>query len=98
MMISYDEFNVKLDSIDGKLDVSLLDEAGNVSSGVALRKHSSVLRNGRRVLSDRNSSDVEKLLARMLADVAGLCMLSIAVSGDSSVLSSVAKGASVRSL
>ena len=97
-MMSYTELNLKLDSLVSKLDASLLDEAGNVSSAVALRKHSNALRNGRRVLSDRNASDAEKLLAKMLADVAGLCMLSIAVSGGSSALSSVAKGASVRSL
>ena len=97
-MISYDEFISKLDGLVGKLDASLLGEAGNVSSAIALRKHSNVLKNGRRGLSNRNSSDVEKLLAKMIADCAGLCMLSIAVSGGSSALSSVAKGASVRSL
>ena len=97
-MKTYNEISSKLDSLEGKLDASLLDEAGNISSGLALRKHSNVLKNGRRVLSNRNSSDSEKLLAKMIADCAGLCMLSIAVSGGSSALSSVAKGASVRSL
>lgn len=94
--------NSKLDSIDGKLDASIdasiLDEAGNFSSAAALSKHGKVLRNGRRLLSDRNSTDAEKLLAKMIADCAGLMVMAIAVSGTSSVGSTISKGASLRSI
>ena len=97
-MMSYSELNDKLDGIEVKLDASLLDEVGNISSGMAIKRFNDCIKHGRRVLSNRNASDVEKLLARMIADGASLSLVAIAVSGGKSTLSSVAKGASLRGL
>ena len=48
-MMNFQEFSEsiqnlgsKLDGIENKLDVSLLDEAGNISSAVAMRKHTKI--------------------------------------------------------
>lgn len=104
-MMNFQEFSEsiqnlgsKLDGIENKLDVSLLDEAGNISSAVAMRKHTKIYSAGRKLLSDRNSTSSEKLLAKMLVDLAGLVMLSVAVSGKSSAASNIAKAASLRGL
>ena len=88
----------KLDGIENKLELSLIDEAGNISSAIGMRKHSKIYSAGRRLLSDRNSTSSEKLLAKMLVDLAGLVMLSVAVSGKSSAMSNIAKASSLKGL
>lgn len=95
----------KLDAIDNKLSDNartvadtFLGEAGNISSGFALRKQGNIIRNGKRVLSDRDATDADKMLAKMMVDLSGLCMLSIAASGGGSALSTIAKGAALKSI
>ena len=72
-------------------DMELLDEAGNISSGLALKKHNDVLKS-------RDAREVDKLLAKMLASTSSLALMSIAVSGDNSFISTIAKGASLRGI
>ena len=104
-MINFQEFSEsiqnlgsKLDGIENKLDVSLLDEAGNISSAIGMRKHSKIYSAGRRLYGDRNATSSEKLLAKMLVDLAGLVMLSVAVSGKGSAMSNIAKASSLKGL
>ena len=79
-------------------EANLLDEAGNISSGMALKKHHNTINYGRQIVKSRTSTDSEKLLAKMLVEVASLALMSIAVSGEGSFLSSVAKGATLRKI
>jgi len=76
----------------------VVDEAGNISSGIALKKHHNCINYGRQIVKSRTSTDSEKLLAKMLVEVASLALMSIAVSGEGSFLSSVAKGATLRKI
>ena len=79
-------------------DMELLDEAGNISSGLALKKHNDVLKYGKQLLKSRDAREVDKLLAKMLASTSSLALMSIAVSGDNSFISTLAKGASLRGI
>ena len=80
------------------LDTELLDEAGNISSGIAIKKHNDVLRFGKNVLRAKDAREVDKELARMIAAASSLSLMAIAVSGDKSFISTIAKGASLRGL
>ena len=44
-------------------DMELLDEARNISSGLALKKHNDVLKYGKQLLKSRDARKVDKLLA-----------------------------------
>ena len=79
-------------------DSELLDEAGNISSGLAIKKHNDCLKFGRNVLRSRDASDADKNLAKMIGALSGLVLMSVAVSGDKSFTSTIAKGASLRGL
>ena len=79
-------------------DMELLDEAGNISSGIALKKHNDVLKYGKQILKSRDSRDVDKMLARMIASSSSLSLMAVAVGGDKSFVSTIAKGASLRGL
>ena len=79
-------------------DMELLDEAGNISSGLALKKHNDVLKYGKQLLKTRDAREVDKLLAKMLASISSLALMSIAVSGDNSFIATIAKGASLRGI
>ena len=79
-------------------DMELLDEAGNISSGLALKKHNDVLKYGKQLLKSRDAREVDKLLAKMLASTSSLALMSIGVSGDNSFISTIAKGASLRGI
>ena len=73
-------------------------EAGNISSGLAIKKHHNCINYGRQIVKSQTSTDSEKLLAKMLVEVASLSLMAVAVSGEKSFLSTVAKGASLRKL
>ena len=81
---------------DNENDV--VDEAGNISSGIALKKHHNCINYGRQIVKSRETTDGEKILAKMMVEVASLALMSIAVSGEGSFLSSVAKGATLRKI
>ena len=90
----YKEFLAR--STDTESDV--VDEAGNISSGIALKKHHNCINYGRQIVKSRETTDGEKILAKMMVEVASLALMSIAVSGEGSFLSSVAKGATLRKI
>ena len=73
-------------------EMELLDEAGNVSSGLAIRKHNQVLKYGKDVVKAKSVEDKLDMLARQNASLGGLVLMSVAVSGDKSFASSIAKG------
>ena len=79
-------------------DSELLDEAGNISSGIAIKKHNDIIKLGREVLRSRDARSVDKLLAKMIVSASGLSLMSVAVSGDKSFASTIAKGASLRGI
>ena len=97
--MSMDEYVRSLKRITKIEDGSdLLDEAGNISSGIAIKKHNDVIKLGREVLRSRDATAVDKLLAKMIVSASGLSLMSVAVSGDKSFSSTIAKGASLRGL
>ena len=79
-------------------EMELLDEAGNVSSGLAIRKHCQVLKYGKEVVKSKSVEDKLDMLARQNASLGGLVLLAIANSGDKSFGSTLAKGLSLRNL
>lgn len=79
-------------------DVDILDEAGNISSTVAMAKYNSLLKWGRKIVSSRSATEDDKVLARMLVDVGALSLMSVASSGSKSFMSSMAKVSTLRGL
>ena len=79
-------------------EMELLDEAGNVSSGLAIRKHSQVLKYGKEVVKSKSVEDKLDMLARQNASLGGLVLLALTNSGDKSFGSTLAKGLSLRNL
>ena len=75
-----------------------LDEAGNFSAGVAIKKHNNCIKYGRQIVKSRTSTDSEKLLAKMLVETASLALIAVATSGEKSFLSTVAKSATLRKI
>ena len=84
--------------IEEESEMELLDETGNVSSGLAIRKHSQVLKYGKEVVKSKSVEDKLDMLARQNASLGGLVLLAIANSGDKSFGSTLAKGLSLRNL
>ena len=79
-------------------EMELLDEAGNISSGLAIKKHNQVLKYGKDVVKAKSVEDKLDMLARQNASLGGLVLLAIANSGDKSFGSTLAKGLSLRNL
>ncbi|MAE19762.1 MAG: hypothetical protein QGH48_04165 [Candidatus Poseidoniia archaeon] len=79
-------------------EMELLDEAGNISSGLAIRKHNQVLKYGKDVVKAKSVEDKLDMLARQNASLGGLVLMSVAVSGDKSFGSSLAKALSLRNV
>ena len=79
-------------------EMELLDEAGNVSSGLAIRKHNQVLKYGKEVVKSKSIEDKLDMLARQNASLGGLVLMSVAVSGDKSFGSSIVRALSLRNL
>ena len=79
-------------------EMELLDEAGNISSGVAIRKHSQILKFGKEVVKARSVEDKLDMLARLGVGLGGMVLLAIANSGSKSFGSSIAKALSLRGL
>ena len=75
-----------------------LDEAGNFSAGVAIKKYHNCIKYGRKIVKSRISTDSEKLLAKMLVETASLVLIAVATSGEKSFLSTVAKSATLRKI
>ena len=84
--------------IEEESEMELLDEAGNVSSGLAIRKHNQVLKYGKDVVKAKSVEDKLDMLARQNASLGGLVLMSVAVSGDKSFGSSLAKALSLRNV
>ena len=53
-------------------EMELLDEAGNVSSGLAIRKHNQVLKYGKEVVKSKSIEDKLDMLARQNTSLGGL--------------------------
>jgi len=76
----------------------LLDEAGNISSSMAIRKHNDVLKYGKDVIRSKSIEDKLDAMAKQNVSVGGLALMSIAVSGEKSFTSLIAKGISTRKI
>lgn len=81
-----------------KVEGMEITEAGNISSTLAVRKQNEVLKYGRAVIKSKSVEDKLDLLARQNASLSGLVLMSVAVSGGKSFMSSIAKGFSQRKL
>ena len=76
----------------------LLDEAGNISSSMAIRKHNDVLKYGKDVIRSKSIEDKLDAMAKQNVSVGGLALMSIAVSGEKSFTSLIVKGISTRKI
>lgn len=81
---------------DGELEI--LDEAGNISSTLAIRKFNQSVKYGRAVLKSKSVEDKLDNIARLGVDLASLVLMSIASSGKRSLVSNIAKVLSLRSI
>ena len=79
-------------------EMELLDEAGNISSGIAIRKHNQVLKYGKEVVKARSVEDKLDMLARLGVSLGRLISIGVANSGGKSFGSSIAKALSMRGL
>jgi len=79
-------------------EMELLDEAGNISSGLAIKKHNQVLKYGKDVVKAKSVEDKLDMLARQNTSLGGLVLMSVAVSGDKSFGSSIVRALSLRNL
>tara|TARA_Y100000593_G_scaffold33927_2_gene66625 strand:+ start:390 stop:665 length:276 start_codon:yes stop_codon:yes gene_type:complete len=86
-----------IDFIEDEWEDSLT-EAGNITSGMAIRKHSQVIHYGKRVVKSKTVEEKLDMLARLGVSIGGLVLMDIAVSGDKSFGSLIAKGLSMRSI
>lgn len=78
--------------------MEILDEAGNISSGVAIRTHNQILKYGKEVVKAKSVEDKLDMLARLGVSLGRLILMSVAVSGDKSFGSSIAKALSLRNI
>ena len=78
--------------------IEILDEAGNISSGVVIRTHNQILKYGKEVVKAKSVEDKLDMLARLGVSLGGLILMSVAVSGDKSFGSSIAKALSLRNI
>ena len=79
-------------------EMEFLDEAGNISSGIAIRKHSQLLKYGKEVVKAKSVEDKLDMLARLGVGLGGMILLAIANSGSKSFGSSIAKALSSRNI
>ena len=79
-------------------EMELLDEAGNISSGLAIRIHNQVLKYGKEVVRAKSVEDKLDMMARQNASLGGLISLAVANSGSKSFGSTLVKGLSLRNL
>lgn len=73
-----------------------LVEAGNISSTLATKIQNDVIKFGRGALRARKVEDKIDLLAKQNGALSGLIVMSIAVSGDKSIMSTLLQGLSMR--
>ena len=78
------------------LEMELLDEAGNVSSALAIRTHNSIITLGKAVIKAKTVEEKLDILARQNVSIGGLILMSVAVSGDRSFGSLISKALSNR--
>ena len=78
--------------------MEILDEAGNISSGVPIRTHNQILKYGKEVVKAKSVEDKLDMLARLGVSLGHLILMSVAVSGDKSFGSSIAKALSLRNI
>lgn len=104
MTITFSQFLDKYKDMSmEEIELSNLQEAGNVSSGLILKKHNDALKHGRDVLRkrvrDRDLNDKLDSLAKQLDAVSAIAVMAAALSGkEDSALSKVAQGSSLRSI
>ena len=75
-------------------ETELLDEAGNVSSTLAIRTHNTIVKLGKEVLKAKTVEDKLDILAKQNVSIGGLLLMSVAVSGGRSFSSSISKALS----
>ena len=82
-----------LDRLSGsnESEMEFLDEAGNISSGLAIRIHNSIIRYGKEVIKAKTVEDKLDMIARQNVTIGGMVLMSVAVSGDKSFGSLIAK-------
>ena len=80
----------------GETPPEFLDEAGNISSALAVKIQNDVIRFGKDALRAKDIDAKLDYLARQNGALSGLVLMSIAVSGDKSFMSTLSKGLSLR--
>jgi len=81
---------------DMETDIDILDESGNISSGMAIKIQNDIIRLGRDAIKARRVEDKINFLAKQNGALSGLVLMSIAVSGDESFLGRLSRGLSMR--
>lgn len=80
----------------------ILNEAGNISSALAIKQQNKVIQSGKSAknirVKDKKLNDKLDAIAEQNAALAGMVLMGIAVSGDGSFTSTIAKGLSLRGI
>ena len=81
---------------DEETGFEILDESGNISPRMAIKIQNDIIRFGRDAIKAKKMEDKIDFLARQNGALSGLALMSIAVSGDKSLLRRLSKGLSIR--
>ena len=81
-----------------EIQAKYLEEAGMISSTLAIKKQNDAIRHGKNVLRAKSVEDKLDALARQGVAIASLATMSVASSGEDSAMSKVATAVSVRSI
>ena len=80
----------------------VVNEAGNISSALAIKQQNKVIQSGKDVkkikVKDKRLNDKLNAIAEQNAALAGMVLMGIAVSGEGSFTSTIAKGLSLRGI
>ena len=87
----------KQDTLE-EIQAKYLEEAGMISSTLAIKKQNDAIRHGKHVLRAKSVEDKLDALARQGVAIASLATMAVASSGEDSSMSKVATAVSVRSI
>ena len=97
--LTFKEFlNIHKEDTLEEIQAKYLEEAGMISSTLAIKKQNDAIRHGKNVLRAKSVEDKLDSLARQGVAIASLATMAVASSGEDSAMSKVATAVSIRKI